>query len=91
MDGVRRDPCTSDLGLGLVQLTEEESMEDDSPMDCSRYDDGRIRTGGHRVEGNEQSVKVIAIGGAGYEYNSEECLEATVMVLEGGGTTPTSC
>lgn len=66
-------------------------MEDDSTMDCSRDDEGLLRSGGHRVEGYKQSVKGMSIGGVRYEYNSEEYLEATRMDLEGSGKAPTSC
>ena len=84
-DCVCRNLCASDLGLGLVQLTEEESMEDDFPMDRSSYDEGRFRSGVPRVEGNVQSVVGMSIGGTGNECNSEESFEATGMDLEGGG------
>ena len=88
---VCRNPCVFDMGLGLVQSTEEENKEDVSPMVSSRYDEGQFRTSGHHVEGNEQSMEGMSIGGARNEYNSKECMEAIGMDLEGGGKEPTSC
>nr|POF21439.1 hypothetical protein CFP56_18482 [Quercus suber] len=90
-DGVRRDPCASNLGLEPVQLTAEESMEDGSPMDRSGCEDGWGRNNGHRVEEKQQSVEGMSIGDDGYEQNSEEYLEASRMVLDGGGKSPISC
>ena len=43
------------------------------------------------MEGFEQPVEDMAIGGIGNEHNSEDCMEDTGMVLEGGGKAPTSC
>ena len=65
-------------------------MEDVSTMVRSRDDDGLLQSGGHHVEGVEQPVEDMAIGGAN-EHNSEDCMDDSGMVLEGGGKAPTSC
>lgn len=71
MDCVCRNPCVSEMGSGLVQSAEEKSEDYVSPVVSSRYDEGQFHTGGHHVEGNEQSMEGMSIGGAGNEYNSE--------------------
>ena len=66
-------------------------MENVSTMVRCKDDDGLLQSGGHRVEGVEQPVEDMAIGGAGNEHNSEDCMDDSGMVLEGGGKAPTSC
>nr|POE81378.1 hypothetical protein CFP56_15902 [Quercus suber] len=74
--------CASELGLEMVRSTEVESVVDDASVNCSRYDGGRICSGGPCVEEHVQSVVGMVIGGTGYKCNSEDGLEANRLGFE---------
>ena len=66
-------------------------MEDASTMVRYRGEARLLQSGGHRVEGVEQPVEDMAIRAAGNEHSSDDCMDDSGMVLEGGGKAPTSC
>ena len=80
-----RGSCVSEMGLELGLATEVESMEDDVPVNQSRYDEGCLLTGGIRMEGQAQSVVGMLNRCAGYEFSSEESSDATGLGLKGDG------
>ena len=85
-----RGPCVSEMGLELDLAAEVESMEDDVPVNQSRYEEGPLLAGGIRVEGQAQSVLGMPNGCAGYDFSSEESSDATGLGLEGDGKAPMS-
>ena len=85
-----RGPCVSEMGLELGLATKVERMEDDVPVNQSRYDEGRLLAGGICVEEQAQSMVGMPNGCIGYKCNFEESSDATGLGLEGNGKAPMS-
>ena len=85
-----RGPCVSEMGLELGLAAVVESMEDDDPVNQSRYEEGPVLAGGIRVEGQAPSVLGMPNGCAGYDFSSEESFDAAGLGLEGDGKAPMS-